>query len=357
MKRAATLLRTIVPKDQLDCIAELLDLASGDEMAEVRSAVAQAIVALHHSRFDEIAAKLQNDVDPYVRSAAEASVRRRGQDGAEDGTGAVTLSAELLQLAALCPPDVLRAVHEVDRAEFAKLAKQVKHDSNTIAMALDACHAALREELGRARPSATRCLELVATAERRREQLGRVTQRLQEYVQPLPRHYRQETIRDVVEDAANVVREGHKNRKRVTVDVRVGRDLTVVIARDRVHEAIINVVANAFDAISGKGTVTIDADLHEGGDEVLLRVIDTGCGIRPQTLAKIFEFGTTTKQSDEATAGEHMGWGLKLARRFIVLDNSGTIDVKSEWGKGATVLITLPTRRPDVGVVRDEDEA
>lgn len=347
VQRIATLLRTIPAREQLDRLTELLELAAGDAHAEVRAAAARGVGALHHPRFDEIAARLQGDVDPYVRRYAEASVRRRGQEARDVADVAADVASELRELATRCPPDVLAAVHEAVRAEVTRVVKQVRHDSGTALMALDACHTAIREELARSRPSARRCVALLDTAALRRGQLERVVRNLEDLVRPAPTSHRRECLHDVVQEALALVVDAQPNAARVHVDVRVGRDLTVVIARDRVHEALVNVLSNAFDAIAESGSITVDADLRAHGDQVLLRIVDTGCGMRPEMLAKLYELGATTKQSDGARAGEHMGWGLKLARRFIVADNGGELDVQSEWGKGTTVSIALPTHRAE----------
>ncbi len=98
-----------------------------------------------------------------------------------------------------------------------------------------------------------------------------------------------------------------------------------------------NLVDNAVDSITGKGTVTIAAALIEAEgtpSRVRITVTDTGSGIRAEQRAKIFEVFYTTK-------AEGTGLGLSIVRR-LVTDLNGTIRVESEEGKGSSFTVELP---------------
>ena len=83
----------------------------------------------------------------------------------------------------------------------------------------------------------------------------------------------------------------------------------------------------------GKLTIeTGDGSLRPGW--VHVRVIDTGSGIEPDSLNKVFDLKFTTKR-------EGSGLGLWLSRR-IVHEHNGRIDVQSEIGKGTTFTIAIP---------------
>jgi signal transduction histidine kinase len=70
------------------------------------------------------------------------------------------------------------------------------------------------------------------------------------------------------------------------------------------------------------------------GSWVHLDVIDSGCGMTPEVLAKVFKPFHTTKENGS-------GLGLPTARK-IVLAHGGTIDVQSEPGRGSKFTIRLP---------------
>ena len=94
-----------------------------------------------------------------------------------------------------------------------------------------------------------------------------------------------------------------------------------------------NLIKNGIDAMKGQGGLTIE--LVERKNEVVVRVSDTGQGIAPKNVKRIFNPGFTTKQR---------GWGLglSLVRRIIVDYHQGSIAVlKTKMGKGTTFEIRL----------------
>lgn len=97
-------------------------------------------------------------------------------------------------------------------------------------------------------------------------------------------------------------------------------------------QAILNLVKNAVSAMPGGGTLRLDTERH--GDEVRIRVSDTGNGIPEAIIGKIFEPYFTTKQ---------FGTGLGLTIVFkIVKAHLGDISVSSRVGEGTTFTISLP---------------
>ena len=94
-----------------------------------------------------------------------------------------------------------------------------------------------------------------------------------------------------------------------------------------------NLIKNGIDAMKGQGSLTIE--LVERKTEVVVRVSDTGQGIAPKNVKRIFNPGFTTKQR---------GWGLglSLVRRIIIDYHQGSVAVlKTETGKGTTFEIRL----------------
>jgi CheY-like chemotaxis protein len=116
-----------------------------------------------------------------------------------------------------------------------------------------------------------------------------------------------------------------------------------------VEQVLMNLVVNARDAMPRGGTLTISTDdieadeefaaSHSGaapGPHVRLRVRDSGTGMPPEILARVFEPFYTTKPVGKGT-------GLGLSTVFgIVKQSSGCIDIQSEPGRGTTVSICLP---------------
>jgi two-component system, cell cycle sensor histidine kinase and response regulator CckA len=126
-------------------------------------------------------------------------------------------------------------------------------------------------------------------------------------------------------------------------------DLSVVrMDPAQVQQIILNLVLNARDAMPAGGRITISTRNYDGaklGREahnqfcdswVALAVSDTGCGIDPETRARLFEPFFTTKKP-----GAGNGLGLATVYR-IVTHEGGTIEVESEAGRGTRVVVYLP---------------
>jgi PAS domain S-box-containing protein len=108
----------------------------------------------------------------------------------------------------------------------------------------------------------------------------------------------------------------------------------------QIEQVLINLVANARDAIAGSGTVTIATDLviaADGRRQVRLAVSDTGAGMDQTTCSRIFEPFFTTKPQGAGT-------GLGLSTVFgIVKQSGGSIHVESEPGRGARFELMFPS--------------
>lgn len=106
----------------------------------------------------------------------------------------------------------------------------------------------------------------------------------------------------------------------------------VRVDQDQLLQVLLNLVRNATEAMPGGGTLRLGA--RREGDEVLLWVSDTGPGIAPCDLPRVFEPSFTTKPGGT-------GLGLNIAER-IVSEHGGRIEVDSRPGQGATFTVRLP---------------
>jgi signal transduction histidine kinase len=107
-------------------------------------------------------------------------------------------------------------------------------------------------------------------------------------------------------------------------------------SRGLIQQVIVNLIMNARDAMEHQGTLTISTE-HENDSWVTLRISDTGCGIKPDDIQKIFLPLFTTKAEGRGT-----GLGLSISQDIIV-SHKGTIEVDSVPGKGTTFTIRLPS--------------
>ncbi len=103
------------------------------------------------------------------------------------------------------------------------------------------------------------------------------------------------------------------------------------------QQVFTNLILNACDAIVDSGQVYLRTHRESEDDSVFIEVADTGIGIAPENVAKIYDPFFTTK-------GVGRGTGLGLAVSYgIVQEHSGHIDVESTPGHGTTFRIKLPT--------------
>jgi len=125
--------------------------------------------------------------------------------------------------------------------------------------------------------------------------------------------------------------------------VAVGADLpdglpSVTADRERVHQVLFNLVDNAMRFTPDGGAVTVSADRHNGSVEI--QVADTGAGIAPEHLPRLFE---RFYRVDPSRSREDGGTGIGLAiARSVVEAHGGHIEAKSELGHGSIFTFDLP---------------
>ena len=138
-------------------------------------------------------------------------------------------------------------------------------------------------------------------------------------------------------------------------------DATVMGDATQIHQVVMNLCANATQAMKAGGRLEVSLDVVERNDSmaatsrlaagryVRLRVRDTGSGIAPQLLERIFDPFFTTRE-----VGVGTGLGLSLVHG-IVTELGGGIDVDSKPGEGATFSVYLPwSNQPAVEKELDE---
>ena len=139
-------------------------------------------------------------------------------------------------------------------------------------------------------------------------------------------------LHEGLESTLTLVRHELKNRVRV---VKQYGDIPPIRCHpNQINQVFMNLLVNASQAVEGKGEVRIKTFRED--DMVNVQISDTGVGIPPENLSRIFDPGFTTK-------GVGVGTGLGLSICFkIVQDHGGNIDVETAIGKGSTFTVRLP---------------
>jgi two-component system NtrC family sensor kinase len=178
---------------------------------------------------------------------------------------------------------------------------------------------------------------------RTRERLEIVERQIQQVtgvLRSMLDHARQKSPRERM-DVARVVRYACDTARPqlalagVELHVRLDEALPLIDAdATQLELVVINLIKNSMDAMPYGGTLTIAASEIQSG--VQIDVADTGTGIPPEMLARVFEPWVTTK-----TVGQGTGLGLAIAREVIEA-HGGVIAIRNVEHGGANVTIQLP---------------
>jgi two-component system, NtrC family, sensor kinase len=178
---------------------------------------------------------------------------------------------------------------------------------------------------------------------------ARITRRLLSFARPSTGPLQAVNLREVIENVLGFLgKEAEYRGIRIDVDVR--NDLPPLASDPgKLEQVFLNLMNNAFAAVSDGGQVRIVGRMKAGG-RVSITMIDDGCGIPPEDIKRVFEpfFSTRTQKG---------GTGLGLSITYGLLQElGGTITVESQVGKGTRFTITLPlnpevqTHETDSGV-------
>jgi two-component system NtrC family sensor kinase len=143
-------------------------------------------------------------------------------------------------------------------------------------------------------------------------------------------------LKRVVDDAVNLVKL-LKEFRETRVDISRPELLPRVVGpQHRLTQVVLNLLLNAADAMEGKGVIRIEiTGPAEGSPYVILSVTDSGPGIAPEVLDKLFEPFTTTKPAGKGT-------GLGLAVSYTLIDNlGGVLSASNPAGGGARFEVKL----------------
>jgi two-component system, sporulation sensor kinase E len=141
-----------------------------------------------------------------------------------------------------------------------------------------------------------------------------------------------ENVNTIVEEAVRFFTPEIQDRDMV-VEQELRADLPLLqLDRGQMKQAFYNVIKNSLEAMKRHGTLRIRTDLDD--THVIVTFVDTGGGMSPENLSRVFEPYFTTKPSGS-------GLGLLIVRR-IVREHGGELSIESTQGKGLTLAIRLP---------------
>jgi signal transduction histidine kinase len=157
---------------------------------------------------------------------------------------------------------------------------------------------------------------------------------LLDYARPRSEERQQLDLGELIGDIAKIF-EQERRSKDVQLQVHSQPGVLVEAASGQIHQILWNLLRNAVEAMPEGGTIYLAAGLKVASPpEAILMVRDTGVGIAQADIDHIFEPFFSRKP-------DGTGLGLATTAR-IVEDHKGSIDVKSQLGRGTTFTIRLP---------------
>lgn len=147
------------------------------------------------------------------------------------------------------------------------------------------------------------------------------------------------TVRDSL-----VLMERELQKYRIHVELQLESVPTAAIAAPQLQRVLINLVTNARQAIGQAGSMSLKTSYDAADGRVVLMVRDSGPGIPPEILPRIFEKFFTTKNGPDASGKGGTGLGLAMCRE-IVEQVGGRIRVETAIGKGTAFVLRLPVAK------------
>jgi len=215
-------------------------------------------------------------------------------------------------------------------AATGKITAQLSHELNNPIHNIRSCLETARKKL----PDPHAARELLDLAHEEVLRISELVRQMLDFYRPRPAARKEvhldQIIEEVVKSSNDLLQQHHI---RVRLDFQ-HKPPPLMAAGDQLKQVFLNLLVNAVDAMAGSGELKITSTVDNGF--VALTFADTGAGIPPKNLPKIFEAFFTTKS-------QASGVGLGLSVSYgIVASHGGRIEVESEPGKGARFTVKLP---------------
>jgi len=229
-------------------------------------------------------------------------------------------------------------LHQVEKAAVvgrlaAAIAHEIRNPLNYINLTLDHLrHSFAPEDEAKRETFERLALQL-------KSEVGRINRHITDflkYSRPSALELQPLDLRVEAEDALRVVL-AQASERGIETSIDVEGDVPLVMAdKDSLRSAFTNLLINSFEATNGEGGRVEIRLSAESVDRARIEITDTGSGIAPDDIAKIFEPYYSTKETGT-------GLGLAIVKKAID-DHDGSISVTSKQGSGTTFTIILPVK-------------
>jgi signal transduction histidine kinase len=226
-------------------------------------------------------------------------------------------------------------------ATLGEMAAAIAHEVKNPLASIEVMAGVLKRQL----PNEGEALETLNDIIKEAKMANSIVVEVLEFVRPIQLQVERAALDEVIKDSITLA-EGKMRRGAVSIGTHIAPEVPPLLADPhQLRQLFSNLLANAFEALGGEGHVEIRGTLLPGEDEpagateptppqVVVEVRDTGPGIAPDDLERIFSPFFTTKP-------QGTGLGLAIVRK-VVDAHDGHIDAVSARGHGATFRVTLP---------------
>jgi PAS domain S-box-containing protein len=225
--------------------------------------------------------------------------------------------------------------HSEKMAAVGQLAAGVAHELGTPLNVIAGTAEALESDLGEGEEARV----YLRTIREQAEACARLLRDMMNYARQPAFEMRAIDLNDCVEDTLRLAQRLFE-RDQITIATDLAADLPRTEAdANQLQQVLMNVFINAWQAMGSDGELRVETEADPDRDAVMVRINDTGPGIKPTDLPHVFNPFFTTKRGGLGT-----GLGLAVCDQ-IITGHGGSITASSRPGRGATFTIRLPERQ------------
>jgi signal transduction histidine kinase len=184
---------------------------------------------------------------------------------------------------------------------------------------------------------------LIKESQEGMERIKKIVQDLKDFAHPGEQEGKIVNVNQCLDSTLNVVWNELKYKAKVVKEY--GEVPLLFCYPQKLNQVFMNILVNAAQAIPKQGEIKIKTQVVDGWAEI--QISDTGVGIPPENLDKLFTPFFTTKE-----VGQGTGLGLNVSYN-IIKEHKGTIGVKSEVDKGSTFTIRIPLKQKNGSLAAD----
>jgi signal transduction histidine kinase len=223
-------------------------------------------------------------------------------------------------------------VHQEKMVALGKLSTHIAHEIKNPLVSIGG----FARRLDRAIPDESQEKRYTETIIKEVSRLEKILDDIHTYTHDESLAFKEWDLRDILEESVSMVSEG-AHVEGIQLVKQFAEELPKVRGDyHQLKQAFSNLISNAYQAMDGKGTLSIRIHpiLKNGSSFIRVEVEDTGNGIDPENLHNIFNPFYSTKDA-------RLGLGLPMVHK-IILSHQGQIEVDNHLGEGVTFIITLP---------------